>query len=320
MTTNEDARARMMINEKPWILFAMPDDSPRKVLLEAFQEHECPFQFEMVSTAGEARNLLSQRNFQAVVMTKSIALSGDDATIGLITSQEILPPTITVLHREDGYPDYLYTALTNNDWITVPFDIQEFYNRVLTIISRIKDSRGIEISTKIQLIATLKDSNHRVINWFTGFAIVDFFTRHGDVWSASDNLDHLIKSHKPISLALKLPKLTLQGLFGKLDRRQMSYEELCRFYRDELAQGAQASGRYVPNQENPAEQAEERKTALLAQFSKASAELVSALEKWDEKELDRYLLPHPILGKLTVREMIFFTIYHNLRHASQEGD
>jgi len=49
-------------------------------------------------------------------------------------------------------------------------------------------------------------------------------------------------------------------------------------------------------------------------------ELVSVAEKWNEDELDQYQLPHPILGKLTIREMLYFTIYHNLRHASQEGD
>ena len=36
--------------------------------------------------------------------------------------------------------------------------------------------------------------------------------------------------------------------------------------------------------------------------------------------LDICLLPHLILGKLTVREILYFTIYHNLRHASQAGD
>jgi hypothetical protein len=28
----------------------------------------------------------------------------------------------------------------------------------------------------------------------------------------------------------------------------------------------------------------------------------------------------PLIEKLTIREMIFFTIFHNLRHASREGD
>lgn len=31
-------------------------------------------------------------------------------------------------------------------------------------------------------------------------------------------------------------------------------------------------------------------------------------------ELDKYILPHPLLGKLTIREMMYFTIYHVEHH------
>ena len=177
----------------------------------------------------------------------------------------------------------------------------------------------IEVSTKSQLITAFKDSNRHVLDWFTKISAKDFFTRQGEVWSASDNVDHLIKSHKPIAKALRLPKFTLQAMFGKPEQPSRSYEEICRIYRNEITKGAQASGRYLPNQDSPAN-AEEKKKELLAQFSKASADLVSVAEKWTESELDSYLLPHPLIGKLTIREMLYFTIYHNLRHASQEGD
>ena len=177
-----------------------------------------------------------------------------------------------------------------------------------------------KITTKTELIDTLKDSNRRVIDWFTETSAPDFFTRQGDVWSASDNVDHLVRAHKPIAKALKLPKITLRALFGKPGKASMTYEELCQIYRAEIAKGAQASGRYLPHQQTPDSDAEAKKRDLLNQFSNTSRELVAAAEKWDEQELDEYSLPHPILDKLTIREMLFFTIYHNLRHASQEGD
>jgi uncharacterized damage-inducible protein DinB len=177
-----------------------------------------------------------------------------------------------------------------------------------------------EIKTKSELIAALRDSNQRVANWFTDIPEKDFFTRQSDVWSASDNLDHLIKSHNPLAKALKLPKFTLQAVFGKPQKASTSYEELCQLYRDEIAKGAQASGRYLASQENAEATAEKKKKELIDQFSKVSADLISTAEKWAEEELDQYLLPHPILGKLTIREMLFFTLYHNLRHASQAGD
>lgn len=177
----------------------------------------------------------------------------------------------------------------------------------------------IEISTKLELVISLKDSNKHVLHWFTEISAQEFFHRQREVWSASDNVDHLIKSHKPIAKALRLPKFTLQAMFGKPEKPSRSYNDICTIYRDKIAKGAQASGRYLPNQENP-ENAEEKKKKLLEQFSKASADLAAVAEKWTENELDGYFLPHPLLGKLTIREMLYFTIYHNLRHASQEGD
>ncbi len=178
-----------------------------------------------------------------------------------------------------------------------------------------------EITTKAELMATLKDANQRAEKWFREIPSSDFFTRQGEAWSPSDNVDHLIRAVKPITKALKLPKITLQAMFGKPQKLSVTYEELCQTYRDEIAKGAQASGRYLPNQENPnVKSAEEKKKELLDQWANANKELVSVAEKWEENELDQYLLPHPILGKLTIREILFFTIYHNLRHASQEGD
>jgi len=178
----------------------------------------------------------------------------------------------------------------------------------------------IEIRTKTDLISAIKDSTQRAESWFIEIPASDFFTRQGEVWSASDNVDHLIKAVKPIIKALRLPKFTLHTMFGKPEKPSMTYEELCEIYRDELSKGAQASGRFLPDQESPAENADAKKRELLEQWTNASAELVSIVEILDESELDQYLLPHPILGKLTIREMLFFTIYHNLRHASQEGD
>jgi uncharacterized damage-inducible protein DinB len=177
-----------------------------------------------------------------------------------------------------------------------------------------------KITNKAELIHTLEDSNRRVIAWFTEFPTAGFFTRQADVWSASDNVDHLIKAHKPVAQALKLPKLTLRAMFGTPEKASMTYEELCQVYREAIAKGARASGRYLPNQDTPDTNAEAKKKALLEQFSKASTSLVSVAGRWEESELDRYLLPHPFIGKLTIREILFFTIYHNLRHASQEGD
>jgi len=43
--------------------------------------------------------------------------------------------------------------------------------------------------------------------------------------------------------------------------------------------------------------------------------LANAIERnWTDEKLDNYLAPHPLLGKLTLRELIYFTIYHTEHH------
>jgi uncharacterized damage-inducible protein DinB len=47
----------------------------------------------------------------------------------------------------------------------------------------------------------------------------------------------------------------------------------------------------------------------------ASIEALTArVAKWSEANMDYHVLPHPLLGPLSVREMLFFTVYHNTHH------
>ncbi len=176
------------------------------------------------------------------------------------------------------------------------------------------------ITDQYSLLQTLADANRRVTAWFSAIPADGFFVREAGSWSPSDNLDHLIRSVKPLSQAIKMPRLLLWALFGTPAGASRSYAEICESYQGQLARGAQASGRYLPEQKNSGTQAEAQKMRLIGRWVRNSSGLVSAAQGWQEAQLDQVQLPHPILGKLTVREMLFFTIYHNLRHASQAGD
>jgi len=41
---------------------------------------------------------------------------------------------------------------------------------------------------------------------------------------------------------------------------------------------------------------------------------VRAITAWGDDALDRYRLPHPLIGKLTLREMLVFTLFHFDHH------
>jgi hypothetical protein len=130
-------------------------------------------------------------------------------------------------------------------------------------------------------------------------------------WNAVQLLDHIVKSVSPVSLALGLPAFLLRLIFGTANRKSRSYEELVARYHDKLKAGGRASGRFVPP---PKTDSVEK---LSANLSKVVQMLTRKIDKFSETQLDQLILPHPLLGKLTLREMLYFTIYHVQHHQKQ---
>ncbi len=131
----------------------------------------------------------------------------------------------------------------------------------------------------------------------------------GGKWSAGQHLDHLIKSIKPVNLAFSLPGFVLQYKFGKNNRNGRTYNELLQRYHDKLQAGGQASGEFVPPP-IPYSQKESELKALIKQYEK----LAKKAQGKSDAQLDTYLVPHPLLGKVTLREILFFTIFHTQIH------
>ena len=175
------------------------------------------------------------------------------------------------------------------------------------------------MSTKDEITIAIKEAHQRAQDWFNAIPAANFFHREGNVWSASDNVDHLIRSVKPVAKAMGLPRLALETMFGRPVNPSRMYEEICSMYRDAIAKGGQAGGSFLPDPIAP-ENMEQAKAELLHQFARAVEKLLAKLETWQEDALDKIQLPHPLIGKLTVREMLYFSLYHILRHASPEGD
>ena len=133
-----------------------------------------------------------------------------------------------------------------------------------------------------------------------------------DKWSIGQHGMHLVLSTRPLNKALRMPKADMTAMFGtKGERAEHSEAELVDLYRSLLDGGLQAPSRF-----SPADFTADEKAGLLAELRKELAELLSALELWDESALSAHVMPHPAMGLLTVREMMMFTIHHTEHHRS----
>jgi hypothetical protein len=165
------------------------------------------------------------------------------------------------------------------------------------------------IQTKQEIIMGLIEKVTGFNGYVAALSKEQFETTPANKWSAGQNLDHLIRAIKPLQLAYSLPKFVLKILFGRANRRSRTYEELVAKYKSKIAAGGKASGQFIPPH-IPFE----RKEALIDRYNLHKDKLIRKIVKQSEADLDNYILPHPLLGKVTLREMLFFTIYHNEHH------
>jgi len=162
---------------------------------------------------------------------------------------------------------------------------------------------------KPQIISALNEKVDAFNNYIAPLNKEQFEATPNGKWSAGQNLDHLIRAIKPLQLAYGLPKFVLLILFGRTNRPSRTYDELVTKYKTKLAAGGKASRPFIPPTINF-----EKKDVLVKKYNKQKLKLISKIEKQSEKELDVYILPHPLLGKVTLREMLYFTIHHNEHH------
>jgi DinB superfamily len=127
-------------------------------------------------------------------------------------------------------------------------------------------------------------------------------------WSAAENVHHLILAVRPLNLAFSLP-LPIVRLFGKPNQAGRTYDEVVTRYQQLLREGAKASLPYIPGKKFSASKLE-----LMSKLTSSYEAFSQKVHHIAEEKLDLYLLPHPILGRITLKEMLYFTLYHVHHH------
>ena len=155
------------------------------------------------------------------------------------------------------------------------------------------------------------------------------FKKPDEKWSAAENIQHLIISTRMTTLAYQLPKFFVRLIGGRPNRASRSYDALKDKYYQKLADGGKASALFVPKPikikyGKPARMTPARMNLsgwrsdgqkLMLNWEKTTEGFINALSKnRTEQDLDKYLAKHPLLGRITLRELGYFTIFHTEHH------
>jgi hypothetical protein len=171
---------------------------------------------------------------------------------------------------------------------------------------------GTCIMEQHKIIQHLKANHHSFTTYIGGLTDDQFVFSPPGKWSAGQQLQHIYLSIRPVVFALSLPRLLVSSLFGKAKAPGRTYDELVKTYLTKLANGGKSSAPYIPKSVSA-----DQRNGLIEGLNAKTNSLCTKIESLTEDELDSLMLPHPLLGKLTLREMLYFTIYHVAHHEGQ---
>lgn len=130
-------------------------------------------------------------------------------------------------------------------------------------------------------------------------------------WTTEQHALHILQSIKTLNNALSLPKFLLKYRFGKANRAVRDFETVTNRYNDRLAK---VNGTALGPSKNLKTPKLKDKNYLIDRIQAENKKLQYKTKKWKDKDLDTYVLPHPLMGKMPVREIVMWTSYHVNQH------
>lgn len=165
------------------------------------------------------------------------------------------------------------------------------------------------MNSKTTIINSLRNSVENFNELISNLNKEEFEININNKWSAGQDLVHLIKLLRILNIAYLIPKPLLGLLYGINKDEQRSFEHLQMLYKKALANGAKSPSIYIPNSV-----LFENKTSLIEKHQLLNKKFIEKINKHTEDELDKFRLPHPILGKVSLRELVLFTSFHTIHH------
>ncbi len=164
---------------------------------------------------------------------------------------------------------------------------------------------------KSKIVSTLIEKEQDVINWVQEYGSQFWEYGPSGKWTSGQQIVHLVQSMRPVNKVLKVPKFLLKMKFGKSNRPSRNYNQIKEKYKTRLQEVGDVVSPF--SDKMPViSQAETEK--WMGMFSRQMAQLEKSFNKWSESDLDKYIAPHPLLGMMTMREIIVWTAIHTEHH------
>jgi len=157
----------------------------------------------------------------------------------------------------------------------------------------------------------LKKSETAIIKFFESREPAFWEKKPEGKWTAGQHIIHLVQSTRPLLKAVSLPGFFLKWKFGTSNRPSRTYDQVVARYLEKLASAPDVVSPFSSKMpESPAGE----KQRWFSELSQLNDKLNKKTAKLTDRQLDTLIVPHPLLGKMTLREILMWNTFHTEHH------
>jgi Protein of unknown function (DUF1569). len=165
--------------------------------------------------------------------------------------------------------------------------------------------------TNTEIVTKFNKTHEAFIQYIDSLSEAEFIYSHNnEKWNAGKQLNHIGMSLGALKKGMSMPKLALKMTFGTTKEPSKSYDEVVKKYTDRLKKPYTVEG----SKFDPQPMAFVDKEAGIERFNSTMNKLVKAYQKFSDTDAEKYVLPHPLIGNLSMKEFMLFDIFHVQHH------
>ncbi|CAL2082062.1 DinB family protein [Tenacibaculum sp. 190524A02b] len=164
---------------------------------------------------------------------------------------------------------------------------------------------------KKDIINLLEEKHQVLFNWLQNQPEENYIKGPENKWTTGQHIVHLVDSIQKVNHALSYPKFILKYKFGTSNREVRAYEHIVERYQEKLSQNKEKAKAFNIKVTTPSLNKFQQ---LVTKLKIQNKKLQHKTNRWKDQDLNNLILPHPLMGKMPIREIIMWTAYHTEHH------
>jgi hypothetical protein len=164
---------------------------------------------------------------------------------------------------------------------------------------------------KSDIVALLEEKHQELFRLIDNQSDEKWMSGPKNKWTFGQHILHLANSLQLLNNGLSYPKFILKYKFGTSNRETRSYDVVVKKYQEKLVANRERAAQFNSKLKVPTLK---EKPFLINKLKIQNKKLQYKTNKWNDNNLDTLLIPHPLMGRMTVREIIMWSAYHTAHH------